>query len=132
MIRRPLKAFVQHFDRMVPALTLAFYSIVYSVAALFRVDSIEEAISPPTATALLFSVIIVVNTVIMGVGGYLGIPRMISWGALVFFAIWLGTCLIYMQTGAWYYLFTIALTPLLLSIYVSLRTNTWLFQSDKS
>lgn len=131
MIRRPLKAFMEHFDQMVPALTLAFYSFVYSVAALFRVDSIEEAISPHTSTAMLFSAIIVCNTTMMGLGGYLGINRLISWGALVFFVIWLGTSLIYIQTGAWYYLFTIALTPLLLSIYVSMRTNTWLFHTDQ-
>lgn len=131
MIRRTFRSFIENFDVMVPALTLAFYSTVYSIAALFHADEIEEAISPHTTTAMLFSMIIVLNTTMMGLGGYLARPRLISMGALVFFMIWLGTSLIYIQTGAWYYLFTIALTPLLLSIYVSMRTNTWLFHTDQ-
>lgn len=124
--------FVDNFDRMVPGLTVALYSIVYSIAAIFRVPEIEEAITPHTSVAIVFSVVIIANTAMMAIGGYFGLPRLISWGSLVFFCIWTSTAAIYIQTGAWYYLFTITTVPIFLSVYISMRTNTWLFNKNKS
>lgn len=115
------------WDRTILCTALSLYSFMYGVIAVAFPEKLGQAIQPLTGLAMAYAVVLIIVSILKMVSLYSLKNRLRGFTSLAMFFVWTTTGLIYIQQGRLYLFATITAIPIYISIYLSLRNNTTVF-----
>lgn len=121
------KSIKSDWDITVLCTAISAYSFMYAVIALVFPEKLGEAIEPLTGLAIAYSIVLVIVSILKMVSLYSLKNRLRGFTSLAMFFIWTTTGLIYLHQGQYYLFATITAVPIYISVYLSLRNNTAVF-----